>query len=393
MNTLIITPEVADDGHSARVTFSDGTEPLVWTMTPDMGPGLDAGGTAEFALMAALPFAMARGVNLHVRGTVCPVSVGNMELLMANRSVWNPSRLTPVRITADRIEWRGGYDPAGPHIATMSGGVDSTFAVADNIATPDAARHRPVTAGMLIRGFDYSMDSTPGYENTYSAVRSINKRLGIDTFSIESNAARLSLAAVGEAGVWYPYTDFHPSFVAACMHLMEGRFAGGMFAADFDYRNERYIPHWATTSATHPLLSSGHFPVEVRGIDTPRPKKVRALHDMGLWDGIVVCSVADQFGHNCGRCLKCRRTVLMCLAQGLDPGSVFPVRPSKISLVSNPVEAAVHAAFAESTLDAWMAHHLPMLRAALRARLALYPLEQSARRALKPVKRLLRGTK
>ncbi|MFV2002061.1 MAG: hypothetical protein ACC619_03685, partial [Paracoccaceae bacterium] len=174
------------------------------------------------------------------------------------------------------------------------------------------------------------------------------------------------------------WETYHLLALSAVFHLLAGNFAGGLFASDFTYLEDRQMLHWGTNSVTNAMLSSGNFSLEPRGAETARSQKIKAVYEFGLMDQVNVCWAGPRTGENCGKCTKCRRAMLMAFAQDLDPQLAFPRLPGLWDVIRVPVHSPVALTFSKDLADCWSTRRAPFMYAILRIRLALQPIEALA---------------
>lgn len=361
MEPLIATPEISPDGRSARVVFNSGVSPIEWSMPPEYGPGFATDGSADFAALAAMPFAMALGRNLHIQGRVCPVLLSNLERLVYNRVAFHAPSFKTVRLTADDRSIVGRYNISAPHIAAYSGGVDATYCIGKNMHDTSSAIHRPLGASLTIRGYGYDIKGSPDFERARNKAAQLGKRFGFNPYAIVCNSSNLARKEWGIKG-FSPHTNAHPMFIASCLSLFSRDYGGGLYAADFSYRDEPEILSWSSNSVVHPLLSSSGFHINTIGADASRSEKLSFLSDNDLISGIVLCGVGRTLEKNCGRCRKCRRTIIMCLSRDIDPSDLFMEIPGTDDLIDYVSRKATEFSFAKSTLRHWTSSNHTNLR-------------------------------
>lgn len=352
MEPLIATPEISSDGRSARVIFNSGVDPIEWSMPPEYGPGFATDGSADFAALAAMPFAMALGRDLHIKGRVCPILLSNLERLIYNRVAFHAPSFKLVRLSADNCSIVSHYDPSLPHIAAYSGGVDATYCIGKNMHNKLLAMHRPLGASLTIRGYGYDINGAPDFERARRKAAQLGKKFGFAPYSIVCNSSNLARKAWGIKG-FSPHKHAHPMFIAACLSLFSGSYGGGLYAADFSYRDEPEVLSWASNSVIHPLLSSSGFHINTIGADSSRSEKLSFLSEKDLMSDIVLCGVGKNLEKNCGICRKCRRTIVMCLSRDIDPSGLFMEIPNTDRLIDYVSRKPTEFSFAKSTLRHW----------------------------------------
>ena len=389
-HTLVATPKRSDDGRRMTLAFSHDIRPIYWelleeTTAADLAFAPDL--SADFALLAALPMALRRGQDLHIAGEVCPILMGHMEDLVRYRTLLNPNEHPRViSLSADKLHWRGGYHPEKPHLISLSGGVDSTHALATNAARaktdPPSALHRPVTAGLLVRGFDYPHTPSEGFDRVAQVVQDQATRFGMDAIFVATNWKNILSS---QKALWE--TNYAVG-LAAVHHLMAGRFAGGIYATNHDYTDEYRMLHWGENGIVNTMVSSAAFSIEPRSGEHSRPEKIKALHEYGLLNDIRVCWSGPRTGQNCGSCPKCYRTMLIMRARDIPLEPAFPRELHWSDVLKIPSYHGTERATMARIIKAWRTQHAPLIHMALRAKFAGAPLEKAAYRVYRALRSL-----
>ena len=352
MEPLVVTPDFDPNGRMVRAIFDGDIEPIEWIMPEDYGPGFSNDGSSNFLAIMTMPYAMALGRDLHIRGQVCPILLGNLERLMHNRVAFHSRGFKHVKITAEKTDVVSVYDPKAPHIAAYSGGVDATYCIGKNFHDTSSFMHRPVGATLTIGGFGYSLEEQRDFNRARAKAAQLGARYNFKSYAMICNS---SVQAKKSWGIksFSPHVQAHPMFIASCLNLFSKDFGGGLFAADFSYLDEPHVLPWSSQSVTHPLLSSSGFHINAVGADADRPVKLSFLHENNLLSDIVLCGASRSLEKNCGTCRKCRRTIIMCLSRDIDPTNLFAEIPEKDELVLHGFKKNTEYAFAIASLRNW----------------------------------------
>lgn len=389
-HTLVATPKRSDDGRRMTLEFSHNVRTIYWELLEettlsdlDFAPDLDVG----FALLAALPIALRRGLDLHIAGAVCPILMGHAEHLVHYRAMLNPDECPRViALSADSLHWQGGYDPRKPHLISLSGGVDSTHALAVNaaraISDPPSALHRPVTAGLLVRGFDYAPTPSKGFSQVAQVVQKQAARFDMDAIFVATNWKNVLSSQKGSWATGYAIG------LAAVHHLMAGRFAGGIYATNHDYTDDYQMLHWGENAIVNAMTSSAAFSIEARSSERSRVQKIKALHDYDLLDDIRVCWSGPRTGENCGACSKCYRTMLIMRALDIPVQPVFPKDLHWSNVFWIPGYHGTERNTLRRVIKAWRAREARLIRIALNIKFAMTPLEKAAYKTYRAIRGL-----
>jgi hypothetical protein len=198
--------------------------------------------------------------------------------------------------------------PADDAVAAFSGGIDSTYTVQRHAFGLLGRATRPLTAAVLVQGFDIALDEVEGFAHAAARARRILDDVGVELIEVASNVRW------GEP----TWLDLHGLAVPAALTLFGGRFSEGIVAGTVPY--ERLD----TARGQHPALDwmagSDAFTVIHDGAAADRIEKAESLL---VWDAAMAdlrfCFVGSREGINCGRCPKCVKTWMVFRALGVTP--------------------------------------------------------------------------
>lgn len=354
----------AVDGSAARVVEVHHPAHVrqMWWRFEAAGRPLPAPRTANFAAVAALPWAMAHATDLHVRGLVDRTFLENLEELVDVWVRWRPDLFHRIRIDADDVmEGR----PSGSEDAVLmfSGGVDATFALAAHVEGLLGHRSRPVSAGLLVRGFDVPLHDDGWWSIARDHGQHLLGAFGVPLWTCATNWREFSV-------------DWEMGFgmgIAAVLHQCEASIGLGLWAADESYDHE-IIP-WGSNSIVAPLLGSPSLPVRVVGGGYERDEKIGYIaHHEAVRRHLRVCWRQPANGLNCGRCEKCVRTLVSLWGAGYERCEAFEAPLTASTAARIRIGNQVQHDLLASALSR-QASRLPRsVVAALRYRLARYRL-------------------
>lgn len=363
----------AVDCKSVTLSLGHGIDDIFWRIIPSFSTvnfAFPSQLPGDFAVLAALPFALLAGRDLEIDGSVCPVMITNAQRIASYRSLWNADQAKNQVFSATNVAFRGGYDPAKPHLVALSGGVDSSFVLVQNADSTNGPLHRNVTTGLNIRGFDFPVGDSEGFTTLSHKLQRIADPFHLAILTVETNwksvATRFGLN----------WSEHFIIGLAATMHLFSEQFTGGFFASDFTHKEEHDFLNRKSHAIPTWMLSSGQFQMEPRGDETTRAAKVLAIHRADLFQHIAVCWKGPRTGENCGKCEKCRRTMLMAFAQNLDTRGAFPSNPGLRDILTVPMGKNSVGVFYRDVMKNWTTQKSPIMKAALRLRCLLLPAEQ-----------------
>lgn len=310
---------------SARVAYDDGCVETLWFEVPEAL----ADRVTERAdpwLAGLLPLAVTRGETLRIEaGGIDGALLARVRELMRLWACWHPG-LAPVPIEAevesaasaapiDTVPGSGpgsgpGNDGAGDDAAgeptaradaaLFSGGIDSLYTVlCDRKALPPG--RRVVLRELLtVHGFDVPLARAAAFERLRARHERFADRLGLRSVAIATNLRATRFAEADWARLAHG-----PALAASALVLAPG-LRTVLIAASSGYRDLR---PWGSHPLVDPLLSTSgtrfvHDGAEVRRLD----KLGRVCRSEAALSVLRVCweSETDQ---NCGRCLKCSRTL------------------------------------------------------------------------------------
>lgn len=271
--------------------------------------------------------AMWNGENkLAIEGGVDPQLRTRLTIAMRLLASWHKSSLRPVDITALAAP-RALPDISRSTTALfLSGGVDSLSALYWNAIQYQKGDPRRVSVAFFVHGLDVGDPNKPNRLDVWN--------LGIQTLSALCQDLEVELVTVkvnlrNLAPSWRLYGSWqHASLLASIAHAASSRIYRCIIAPDYSVE---YIPH---PHGSHPWLNS-YFGADFLEIITgdmeqfSRLGKVRFLSTQpGVLDALRVCWDAGAIPQgylNCGRCLKCVRTMLAFMACGqLATTQAFP---------------------------------------------------------------------
>jgi hypothetical protein len=311
MNTIHLWPEDLQerDGQirlPARLELDSGRQETLWYEVPERYEGTLTDDADHFVVALALRMAQERR-PVRVHGRVSPSLLKNLEKYLGIWSSWKPERYSLVEIVAD--DERDRELPSGPAQAVcgFSGGVDSSFTAYRHARAVTTRFPEPLTAGILVQGFDIPMDENIMFSNAFAKARQQLDSLGLELIPVATNFRSLDL----------DWTQTFATGVASVMMLLGGRFSRGLIAlgAPVGQYGMKVV---GSNPLTDPLLSSNAFRIIPDGAAFGRPEKIRAIADWPeAMEMLRVCWEGYHKDRNCCECEKCIRTILSFRSLGL----------------------------------------------------------------------------
>lgn len=265
---------------------------------------------ADAFVPALLIPAMVAGEPLESHLPVSPRLLAAVPRAQAILAGWYPRfREVPVVLPAAR--------PAGPRAAGIgaffSAGVDSFYTLLKNRHAPEYAG--PVSHIVFMKGFDAQLSKGERLHESDAHVRAIAARLGLS-------------AIIGETNVRDHMRELWPEAYQGAALGATGLALAGSFG-------EILVPATLTWTSlipwgSHPLLdecwSSEQVELVHDGCEAQRHQKIAAI---AAWDAeaiaeLRVCLSVRGGAANCGRCVKCVRTMAMLALAGHLGARSFP---------------------------------------------------------------------
>lgn len=269
--------------------------------------------SAEPFLAASFFAASLSGQTLEIEDskTASPRLLANFKRLQLIFGTWKAD-LTPFTVNVQA---------AIPHVdnemvcSFFSGGVDGLYTLVNN--------ESEITHLVYINGFDFHVSSEEFAINV-QRLKDLSAPFGKEIIPVETNFYDFDkLYGVGRQ--WS-----HGACLASVALLLQP--AKCIVPTSYTYRDLR---PWGTHPLTDNLWSTEVTEIVHDTADLERPEKIQRIAErsQALLDNLVVCwKYPDR---NCGRCLKCIRTMIILKLLGIDseafPSSISSEYVSKIS--------------------------------------------------------------
>lgn len=277
---------------------------------------------AEFLATRSDPFfvfllmtAMRLGRPLHVRGEVSARTGAGAAEFMRIFAAGYPGRYSVVPVEAT-------WTTAPPErvgkqvVSTFSGGVDSFHTLMRRTRDGIGPAER-LTHVLFVAGFDLDPVANGAYY----------REVAVDYARIAaSRGATLLLAETNFRKFSTPlqWLTMHGCGVIACAHALSALVGTFYIPSTLSADLPRWPP-WGTDGWTDYLLGSENLQIVHDALEATRTEKIVEL---AAWDEFLrsarVCLHPPAHGGNCGRCEKCRRTMVhMDIAGCLDRATTF----------------------------------------------------------------------
>ena len=124
------------------------------------------------------------------------------------------------------------------------------------------------TDSLLIKGADYLLNETAGFEDLKNRVAGISSELGLQTTIMETNLREFMTN----------YKMQHAGMLASCLHCLGAiGFAHGAYAADYPRWQEIIAFPWGNLSGIADTLTTQSFPISHVGEEFGRSEKIKRI--------------------------------------------------------------------------------------------------------------------
>jgi hypothetical protein len=268
-------------------------------------------------VLASLFIAMQTPAVLQVHGAVSPSLLKNLEEFQAIWHTWFPKKYQPVEIMAES-EQEAGRAGGSPAVMAFSGGLDSSFTAWRHRTGLAGRQTEDLQAGVLLHGFDIPLKNEKAFEVAFERARIMMDSLGMEAIPMATNLR----------GLGSDFDNSHATILVSCLALLQKRFSVGLIADSAPY--QVLVFPWTLPYGSNPLsdhfLSSNAFTILTDGAGYYRFDKAQAL---AKWpeamSNLRVClgRNPDQRVHNCCKCEKCIRNILIFRVLGLGLPACF----------------------------------------------------------------------
>jgi len=275
----------------------------------------------DFAVFGLAALSMSNGWEIDFESPVSESVVARVEEIRRTYDDWMIIGLYPLRLHFSCIV----SDPDLPARTSigicMSGGIDSLAG-----AIEAQSKYR-LSHGVLIAGADYPNSHHPGFLELLQRVKFQADALGIRLLVCETNIRSLGFN-------WEMLFGLN---LAMCLHAQSAIMCAGGIGGDFTMAQDMILHPWGTSHALNGILSTDNFEVLSLNKELGRTEKLSVIfnHSSRLIPLLSVCWRDRSTGKNCGKCLKCQRTMLNSIAAfGFVP-DIFNASPDLETFIKN----------------------------------------------------------
>jgi hypothetical protein len=305
-----------------EVRYADGSCEGIWFQTDEARASL-LNLSGDPWVIALAPLAVTLGEPLKVP---LPVDVDLLEGVRTVARAWRTwdTMLNPLELEVGSTQVAAVSRPYNGSM--FSGGVDSWYTVLRNRLDADAGWVPRIESLLLAWGADIHLGRTDAFQALRERLGKVAKELSCELVVMATNLRQTRWGSTDWAHL------SHGCLFTALAHA-SGAFKRIQIPSSVTYTNGR---GWGSHFATDPLLSSRSTRVIYDAAEINRIHKVELVSTSELaLRNLRVCwrSGTDQ---NCGRCMKCLRTLIALeLYGGLPRCSTFPINRLDLDAVAH----------------------------------------------------------
>lgn len=322
MTLTITTPQRTPVGADQIELAATVNGECLWFRVPhDRAPVLRG---EPFVACLLVP-AMATGQDLVLDDALplCPHFVANIHRLMDVLRLWGPAlghRLRPIALRAVTEPAPATRDT----IAFFSGGIDGLYTYLES--------RTEITHAAFGHGIDFQLDNPMAHE----AVRLNRDWLAQHHTPLIEFASNARFVGHHFGVGWNSHNGLCLGGFAHALGAAHGLIAAGHAWNDYTPSGSHLMSDPLVSHATTTITHSGFGPLRWE-------KLARVAREPGVLDLLRVCW--QDRGYNCGRCEKCRRTMLLLHLLGLS-APTFPSTRTLADVLPRRITDADGAAYA-----------------------------------------------
>jgi len=283
--------KVVKEHNISRLSFNvcyKGTVGSIWFSTD----AEQIAGDGELFLSSLLLPAMRLGETLVIDKAVSPPLMENVDKLQDIFSSFYPKFQKIAIETEVRRESSG---PSPTEVASFfSGGIDSFYTLIKN--------NHEITTLVYVQGFDVWAHETEFLEKVHPRVVKIAAEFDKKLITVRTNIHEFS-----DKFAEWAY-EYHRCALASVAHLLSPVIRKIYIPSSCGYK---YLLPYGSHLVADPLWSTNKVSIVHDGEEATRPLKVkRVCENQSALENLRVCLNRKYGNYNCGKCEKCKRTML-----------------------------------------------------------------------------------
>jgi hypothetical protein len=301
----------------------------LWFKIPESQAHL-ATDRADGFVVALLYFALARGENIHFRGTLSPRLALGIRDYQRIQTLWHGKEYKPIEIHAD------AYAPTPPSegkkASAFSGGVDSFFTLWSHLPANDSYPENALSYAMFVHGLDIGLEDRAWYRKLAGLNGRMMRELDIELLTPSTNARHYDDA---RGWMWANQVT-----LIGLAHLF-GRALGRFYVpCSYFYGNSPNDGAWPLLDA---LLSSESLEVMSDGAYYSKFERIEHMTRFpATYDRLRICNNTKNGRLNCCQCDKCVSVMTALELLGMrEKYTAFPAPLTRNQIRFTPATAVL----------------------------------------------------
>src|SRR5581483_2526582 len=285
---------------------------LLWFKFPESQASFLNENADGFAI-ALLYYAMQRGEDLHIRGTLSPRLAYGLHEFQRIETIRIPQRRHPIEICADHYTLPPSH---GDNLACpFSGGVDSFYTLWTHLPQNEKYKGNAITHAIFVQGFDIGLQDVRTFETCRAAYSAMLRELHVEPLTASTNVRAFDLNC---SWAWS-----HNTALIGLAHVLERGLRQFYMPAEYSYLDS---VRGIASALQFSLLSSENLTVLNDGARLTKFERTAAIaHVPAAFHLLRVCYVRPDGLVNCCECGKCINTMTALeLAGTLKNFTTFP---------------------------------------------------------------------
>jgi len=275
-----------------------------------------------FLVGCCLPAMYLGEKRIKIEGEVCSILHKGIVTNIQTFRKWYGSQYRPIQIDANIKASSTSTNRRNRAGLFFSGGVDSIFSLRNNRLTYPLNHPSSIKDCFLVHGFDIYHDENSEkkfdiFDRAMKSAAEVAKEAQVNLIPVFTNVRHL----YSDVDFWIKW--FHGAALSSVAHCFTSRISM-MYIASTD--SPRNLQPWGS----HPSLDRNYSSLDLKIIHDKLSARIEKIKIIADWDialqNLRVCTINHDKFLNCGRCIKCIKTMAMLLAIGkLKYAEAFPI--------------------------------------------------------------------
>lgn len=253
------------------------------------------------------------GGQFHVKSTLSKSLWRGIDRYVKAWCQINPNQCNDIEISADELIDDSSCCVKQKAISCFSGGLDACFTAYRHAKSLAGPQSLPLKACLMLHGADIRKDYVDEWRAASANARTMVEDLGLDFYTIETNFRDMHCA----------YSMSYFSMLVGCLRVFGNEFGYLMLGDDGRFTGFAY-PH-GNNPVTNHFLSSAANEIVTDGAECDRFQKAEVVSGwQKALEKLRVCWQGEDLSKNCGKCAKCKRTIINFKAVGIESLPCMP---------------------------------------------------------------------